>query len=320
MRKLTIEEIKPKFKERGWKLLSTEYLGSQKQLSVICPEGHETTITWNNFQRGQGCKQCAGNEKFTLKQVEQMFLDSGCELLTKHYKNNSQKLHYKCSCGKESFIKLSDFRRGSRCQNCKSETLSKLYKTPEREIQKLCEQHGCVLVRVFKQKGKTRFEYICKCGRESEAYLTNFKNCPNCWECGKEKKSGENCYMYDPDREAVAFRKRMRKTCGRMIKRFMNATGQTKTRSTHELLGYKPMDLQEHIMNHPNMINCKDKEWHVDHIFPIHAFLERGILDLRIINHLSNLQPVPDVDNLSKADKYNEKDFERWLELLTNNS
>ena len=313
MRKLTIKEIKPQFESRGWRLLSNEYLGSQKPLNVVCNEGHKTTITWNNFQRGQGCRQCACNEKFTLDQVQHMFSEAGCELLTLHYENNSQDLHYRCVCGTEAFIRLLDFRRGTRCQNCKSKTLSELYKTPEEEIRKLCEKHGCALVRVFDKKGKTRFEYICKCGNQAEAYLTNFKNCPNCKKCGSAKISGANCYMYDPDREAVAFRKRMRKTCGRMIKRFMDATGKTKTRSTHELLGYTPLQLQEHIKSHPDYNSCIGHEWHVDHIFPIQAFLDHGILDLSLINHLSNLRPMLGPDNLSKADKYDEKEFEQWL-------
>ena len=107
-------------------------------------------------------------------------------------------------------------------------------------------------------------------------------------------------------------RKKFRKICGQHIRRFMRATGQKKTRHTHELLGYTPQQLQEHILNHPNMKSCGD-EWHVDHIFPLQAFLDRGILDLRLVNHLDNLQPLSSDENLSKADEYDEKEFEEWL-------
>ena len=137
-----------------------------------------------------------------------------------------------------------------------------------------------------------------------------------CKKCGNKKVSGPNCYMYDPDREAVAMRKKFRKICGQHIHRFMRATGQKKTRHTHELLGYKPQDLQEHILNHPNYKNCEGEEWHVDHIFPIQAFLNHGILDLKLINNLNNLQPILGKENLSKADKYDKKEFGRWLKQL----
>lgn len=320
MRKMTIAEIKPKFEERSWTLLSTEYNGSQKPLNVVCNKGHTTTITWNNFQRGQGCKVCACNEKFTLEQVQKMFTDAGCELLTTHYDDNSQKLNYKCACGETSFIRLSEFKRGHRCQNCKAKKLSSLYATPKEDISNICEQHGCKLIRSFTYKKHIRIEYVCKCGETSEAYLTNFKRFPNCKKCGNKKVSGANCYMYDPDREAVEMRKRFRKMCGQHIHRFMKATGQRKTRSTHDLLGYKPIDLQNHILNHPDFAACEGKEWHVDHIFPIQAFLDHGILDLKLINRLDNLRPIVGPENLSKADKYDEKEFIKWAKVINQNT
>jgi hypothetical protein len=315
MRKLTFTEVKDGFNKLLWEVVSTEYFGSQKPLNVICPEGHTTTITWNNFQRGQGCRVCAGNEKFTLEQVQKIFSDANCELLTTHYEDSKQKLNYKCVCGETSFIRVVEFNRGHRCQKCKSKTLSSLYATPEEEIKIECEKHGCKLIRSFMYKKHMRIEYICKCHRTSEAYWCNFKKFPNCKQCGAAKISGSNCYMYDPDREAVALRKRFRKMCGQHIHRFMKATGQKKTRSTHLLLGYRPIDLQEHITSHPDYKSCVEQgDWHVDHIFPIQAFLDHKIYDLSLINHLSNLRPIPGPDNLSKADVYDEKEFEQWLE------
>ena len=124
--------------------------------------------------------------------------------------------------------------------------------------------------------------------------------------------------MYEKDREVIALRKKFRKICGQHIKRFMDATDQKKTISTHKLLGYKPKDLQEHILNHPNFKNCKDKVWHVDHIFPLKAFLDNKIYDLKIINSLDNLQPLLGIENLSKADIYNKIDFEKWIKSKLN--
>lgn len=195
----------------------------------------------------------------------------------------------------------------------------KSYATKDFEIKRRLEEIGCELVESYLQgygnQGRTRMRvrFICKCGRESDTMLSNLMKTQNCKECGKKKKSGPNCYMYDPDREAVKLRKRFRKACDQHIRRFMRATEKTKTRRTHELLGYTPMELQEHITNHPDYKSCIDGIWHVDHYFPIKAFLDHGIHDLRLINHLSNLRPMPGKRNLSKADKYDEKEFEQWL-------
>jgi hypothetical protein len=82
---------------------------------------------------------------------------------------------------------------------------------------------------------------------------------------------------------------------------------------TLKLLGYTTADLIKHITNHPNWNTVKDGDWNIDHIFPIHAFLEHGITDLRIINKLDNLQPLSKSNNVRKSNKYNKKDFEQWL-------
>jgi hypothetical protein len=79
------------------------------------------------------------------------------------------------------------------------------------------------------------------------------------------------------------------------------------------MLGYSPKQLQEHLKSHPNWQSVKNGKWHLDHIFPINAFKEHGIDDLKIINCLENLQPMEGRANISKGRKYNEKEFLDWL-------
>jgi hypothetical protein len=193
------------------------------------------------------------------------------------------------------------------------------YATKESEVKRRVESIGCKLLSCYLQpygnegRTRTRVKFICKCGKESDTMLCNLMKTKNCKECGKAKKSGPKCYMYDPDREAVALRKKFRKVCGQHIHRFMKATGQKKTKHTHELLGYTPQQLQDHILNHPDYAKVKDGMWHIDHIFPLKAFLDHGIFDLRIINALNNLRPLVGLENLSKADKYDSAKFQAWL-------
>lgn len=312
MKQLRQRDVELLFAAKGWKLLS-QYERSSIPLKVICAMGHETHITWNNFQRGQGCGVCAGNIKFTYEQVKQYFADHGCELISTSYEASVKPLEYRCLCGTTASIDFGNFRLGRRCQNCKARAVSEKLRVSEDTIISLCQKYGHTFIKAWLANKRTRIQYTCRCGKTAEADWSNFKRFPNCWECSKLKKSGENCYMYDPDRDAVAMRKKFRKICGQHIIRFMRATGQKKTRRTHELLGYTPKQLQEHILNHPEMAACAGKVWHVDHIFPIQAFLDHDILDLRIINCLDNLRPCPGPENLSKADKYDEKEFVNWL-------
>jgi len=311
MKKLTIKQIRKCFEEKNWQLVSDEYVNSQKPLNVICPDQHETTITWNNFQRGQGCKFCAGNVKYSYKAIQQIFSAGGCKLLSKKYENNLRSLEYRCSCGNVAFTRINDFKEGVRCDKCKRKKLSLKNKKSDEEIAKFCKEKKCKFIKSWIENKRTRIKYVCKCGKEHEAYWTNFRRFPNCKSCGSIKISGKNCYMWNPNREQVALNKLIQKRCWNLLSRTLSATDQNKGEKMSNLLGYTPKQLQEHITNHPNY--KKDSNWHIDHIFPVKAFVEKGITDLEIINSLENLQPLSEIENLKKADKYDKDTFEKWL-------
>lgn len=51
--------VKQEFEKEGYELLSKTYKSAHTHLKVKCPKGHITsTMTWNNFKRGQGCRIC----------------------------------------------------------------------------------------------------------------------------------------------------------------------------------------------------------------------------------------------------------------------
>lgn len=91
-------------------------------------------------------------------------------------------------------------------------------------------------------------------------------------------------------------------------------TGEDKLDHSKELLGYSPKELIESVQSHPNWNNVKDKNWHLDHIFPIIAFIEAGIKDFKVICALDNLQPLSEKNNCSKNGRYDKDKFHTYLE------
>ena len=83
--------------------------------------------------------------------------------------------------------------------------------------------------------------------------------------------------------------------------------------TTTELLGYSPQQLWEHLVSFPEWPELSKGRWHLDHIYPIIAFIEYGITEIRIINGLDNLQPLDARSNLSKAGLYDRAKFEAYL-------
>lgn len=110
-------DIIKEFEKRGYKLLTEEkdYKNAQQKLNYICDKGHDTSICWNNFQKGQGCPYCFGN-KIYFSDIKLKFEEKGYMLLTKEeeYKNSKQKLNCVCPKGDNKSISWSNFKG----QNC----------------------------------------------------------------------------------------------------------------------------------------------------------------------------------------------------------
>lgn len=94
-----------------------------------------------------------------------------------------------------------------------------------------------------------------------------------------------------------------------MLRRVRRLTGLKKAKRTEEMLGYSKGDLVKHLesMFQPGMSWENHGHWHIDHIIPVSAMLKRGIEDVKVINALSNLQPLWAEENHRKSAKVGNK-------------
>lgn len=84
-------------------------------------------------------------------------------------------------------------------------------------------------------------------------------------------------------------------------------------RNSETILGYGKHDLRAHLEaafedgmrwnNYGGRHHGAENTWVIDHIHPISAYLSAGITDPKIINALSNLQPLWSADNRQKQNK-----------------
>jgi len=51
--------IEESFEREGYRLISTEYSNAFTRLIYICPNGHEHSIRWNDWQQGIRCPYCS---------------------------------------------------------------------------------------------------------------------------------------------------------------------------------------------------------------------------------------------------------------------
>lgn len=253
--------------------------------------------------------------KRTTEEVAEYFESQGCELLDE-YVGCMSPMDYKCSCGVYATTTWNNFSRGKRCGHCAKQGQAK--KRSIEEVQKIFNDKGCKFLDDEFKGIHYKHRYLCKCGKESEITFAGFYHQDQlCKECGRQKNMGENHHSWRKDRTQKREDDLFRKKCYKALSSSLKAVGKQKVGRTSDMLGYGPKKLQEHIISHSNWKNVKNEDWHLDHIFPINAFLEHDIRDVSLINHLSNLRPITQKENNQKHAKYNKKDFKKWLKSVT---
>lgn len=250
--------------------------------------------------------------------IKKNFEDAGCALLSKEYKNNRSLLAYICICGTKTSIRFDNFIRGTRCQICKANNIKKNRSHKLSFIQEFFIKKGCVLLSPFYVNCMTPLKYICVCGKIAMIRFNDFRKGVRCKNCYSNKitkdRSGGKHWNYKKDRNYIKELSLISSKSHMLLRSSLASINQVKYGKTANLLGYTTRDLWEYLKNHKNWNKVKFlKSWDLDHIFPIKAFVDYGIKDLKLINCLENLQPLSRHDNRSKGSKYSFSDFENWL-------
>lgn len=227
------------------------------------------------------------------------------ELLETNYLGYSEPMRYRClMCGHEYKVNLQKViceKRGCKQCSMKKKHKSKLDITMIRDY---FDQQGCKLLEDY-VNAFTKMKYICKCGNTSSILWSNFKKGKRCQKCKGRPRN--------PNRADVELNAKIIKKACKALRTVLRATNTTKRAKTFDLLGYNTFDLKKHIEKHPNWKSVKDSQWHLDHIFPVKAFIEHGLTDIALINSLDNLQPLTAEANMSKGGQYDKKSFVSWL-------
>lgn len=316
----TYDKVSDKFSDLGGKLLSETYKNQRSILEFICPEcGNIKKASFRTFLYSKMCKDCVKTKKMgkhkrlLYKDVKDFFEKNGCVLISSKYKNVRVNLRFICSCGLVGNKSFYNFKSSPMCRKCILRAKSERQRFSYDYVKKYFEDNNCKLLSKVYLNSEESLEYICKCGRSSFISFCEFVRGARCRNCYKDRITGENNPGWQKDREALKENRRFRITIRNLLSVCVKRTGIKKVCKTEKMLGYTHLELKSHIQNHKNWKKVKDQKWHIDHIFPIQAFLDHGIKDVKLINSLDNLRPLLAVDNLRKNNKYSKKDFKKWL-------
>ena len=76
---LSYDHVKEFIEDKGYKLLSNEYINSKEKIVMLCDKGHEFKMSYNSFQSGERCPRCyamcttSRMEKAVLGEVKKLY-------------------------------------------------------------------------------------------------------------------------------------------------------------------------------------------------------------------------------------------------------
>ena len=117
--KYTLEQAMQEYKKMGYTLLATKYINNKTNMECKCDKGHIVYMSLYAIMHGHKCQICIGNKKHTIGFIRAEFAKKEYTLLSTNYKNNKQKLKYRCKLGHIHYMRFDSFGSGRECPTCK---------------------------------------------------------------------------------------------------------------------------------------------------------------------------------------------------------
>ena len=189
-RKITYDLVKQEFDERGYELLSTEYVNNSTKLQYICPKHRNKgvlEITFANFTKGRGCPYCSGKVRKTQEEYEADLAEKKPNIrVVGKYVNLKTKIEHECLvCGYHWDV-LPDnmLHMPNGCPKCGKRAPL----TQKELIEKVGLVDNTIEVVGEYYNVATKIPFRCKrCGKVWEAKPNNILNGKGCPYCKRSK-------------------------------------------------------------------------------------------------------------------------------------
>lgn len=148
--RLTHESVEAAFVEQGYTLLS-KYETARVKNNLLCPNGHKTQISWNNFSRGRTCVKCS--RKGTDKSFIINFLkNKGCTFVFQD--KLTKKINYICPKGHMCSTLWGGILAGNECAYCAGKIVD------QARVERAFKEEGYQLLSEYKNN-REKLKFIC---------------------------------------------------------------------------------------------------------------------------------------------------------------
>jgi hypothetical protein len=176
--KPTIESVRSAFEQRGWVLLSDEYINNQSPLGFVCDSGHEHQISWAALNRGYGCSKCSGKAKHTIEFIRSEFEKRGWVLKSTEYNGAHSPLDFVCDKGHDYQIRWANLSQGQGCGHCAGKKRITI-----QYVRSEFEKRGWVLKSTKYVSPNSPLNFACNNGHQHHIRWNDFNNGIGCTYC-----------------------------------------------------------------------------------------------------------------------------------------
>lgn len=209
--KHSYEFVKEQFEQRGYKLLSTEYINSHQKLEFICSKhpNEIMKVNLNHLMNGKGCKRC-GYERTSQKLTEHkktkfstvidFFKDIDLELVSTEKDFIDARSHIKFICPKHPKIiqekTFTHLKHSPWCSICKTKEGNQKLKDSKisySKVKKDYEKEGYKLITPKEEYVNclTKITYVCPFHGEQKGTYGHFREGKRCPKCNSSKGEKE---------------------------------------------------------------------------------------------------------------------------------
>lgn len=197
----SVKEIRDFVGKEGYKLISNSYKTQKDKLKMVCNNGHECDISFDNFKNGKRCKTCNENNKSQLYRQDTLIIKNKYEEIgykvvsgLENYKNQKSKLTIECDKGHAYPSTYQSLQVGSKCPICFGKNKLDIEFVRNEFIKK-----GFTLLSKSYINSNTHLEYICNQHDFEVQKVTwnNFKQNRCCKYCGQERTASARRLDYE---------------------------------------------------------------------------------------------------------------------------
>ncbi|MGK4040964.1 hypothetical protein AB0Y20_01585 [Heyndrickxia oleronia] len=136
------------------------------------------------------CKSCAKKlTGYKYHEVEQIFKNNECTLVTKQYSNNYDPLEFICKCGRTDIKTLKSYLKSGKCRYCNREELANSLRLTFVYVNTLFTENNYILLEDTYSGNDQKLKYQCPNGHINSMTFHHFQNGKRCPECHFNKMS-----------------------------------------------------------------------------------------------------------------------------------